>query len=173
MKYLNMLCPSARYYAKFDIDSYVFINKVLDEINLNKRSNYQFWGAEKQIWKYVNPDQSFKYSSPWDTATYYSALFPKQGIYVYSGFATIFTSDIPSLLYNESLKNPKLLRIDDQYISWLLYKLKIKINKLSSYAILPNKCRIYKNVSIIHRITYTDMISYSIYYKTDKDEMHN
>lgn len=165
MKYLTILCPYASYFAKFDVDTYVDLNKLLKDIIPYKNQEFKFWGAEKQKWKKVNADQSFKYSSPVDVANYYNNLFPIKGIDVYSGFASVFSSDIPSLIFNFSYNYPILMRIDDQYISWLLYKLKIKISSISSYAILPNRCRIYKNVTVIHRITSLDLISFSRYIK--------
>lgn len=165
MKYLTKLCPYSKYFAKFDLDAYVEFDKLFKETKLYKYRKYQFWGAEKQNWKRVNGDQSYKYSSPFDVADYYNKLFPQNGIDVYSGFATLFSNDIPSLLFNFSFKYPNLMRIDDQYISWLLYKLNITIKQISSYAILPNRCTVYKNVSVIHRITSLDMISFSLYIK--------
>lgn len=172
MKYLNKLCPYAKYYGKFDVDTYVNIKKLLNEIKPKEDKKFQFWGAEKQKWKKINSNQLFKYSSPKQIADYYNPLFPRGGIDVYSGFATLFTYDIPSIIYNCSLNYPKLIRIDDQYISWILFKLKININKISSYAILPNRCTIYKNVSVIHRITSIDLISYSLFYN-NIDKSHS
>lgn len=164
MKYLNILCPYAKLFGKFDVDTYVNMKKLFNEIKPNINKKFQFWGAEKQKWKKINSNQKFKYSSPKQIAEYYNPLFPKGGIDVYSGFATVFTYDIPLKIYNYSLYYPRLIRIDDQYISWILYKLNIAINRISSYAILPDRCTIHKNVSVIHRITSTDLISYSLYF---------
>lgn len=144
-------------------DTYVDLKKLYIDIIPYENKTYQFWGAEVQKWRKVSGDQSFKYSSPINVAKYYNELFPIHGIDVYSGFASIFTKDIPSIIFNYSYKYPILMRIDDQYISWLLYKLKIKIKRISSYAILPNRCIIYKNVTVIHRITSYDMISFSLF----------
>lgn len=165
MKYLTQLCPYSYYYCKFDIDTYVNISKLYYMLASRKYKENSFWGAEIIKWKRVNDDRNYKYSSPSDIAKYYNCLFPKNGIAVYSGFATILTYNIPALLFNESLKYLKLIRIDDQYISWLLHKLKIKIKPISSYAILPNKCTIYKNVLVIHRIRSYDLIAYYRYLK--------
>lgn len=170
MKYLKKLCPYSQFYAKFDLDTYVNINKLYTEITLHKIKTLQFWGAEKNIWKKVNYDNSYKYSSPKAIARYYNSLFPKNGINVYSGFVTVFTSDIPLLLFNVSLQYPYLIRIDDQYISWILYILNISINPISSYAILPYRCNTFKNVTVIHRIMSMDIISYSIYINKTKPE---
>lgn len=164
MKYLKMLCPNAVYYAKFDVDTFVNIQKILYTIKPYENFTNQFWGAEVQIWKKVNDNQKFKYSSPINIANHYNLIFPKNGIKVYSGFVTIFSSDLPDIIFNCSLKFPVLMRIDDQYISWLLYCLNIKIKTISSYAILPSKCEIYKNVTTIHRIRSIDMISFSFFY---------
>lgn len=172
MKYLNVLCPYSKLYAKFDLDCYVDFNFLFKEIKIYNNLSHQFFGAEKQKWMKVNGDPLYKYSSPKSIAQYYNSIFPKSGIYVYSGFATVFTSDLPSLIFNNSLNYPLLLRIDDQYISWILYKLNISINRISSYEIV-NDCRIYKRVSVIHRIISHDMIPYSQYYYSIHPFMNN
>lgn len=165
LKYLNVLCPYSHYFIKLDVDTFIDFKSIINLIKPFENLSYQFWGAEKQKWKRVNDNQKFKYSSPISVANFYNSLFPENGIDVYSGFITIFSSDLPNILFNFSLSYPMLMRIDDQYISWLLYKLNIKIKRVSSYAILPNRCEIFKNVTVIHRITSIDMISYSLFYR--------
>lgn len=134
-KILPIICPYAKYYGKMDADQYINFPNLINLIKRNKLNKYVIYNC--QTWRYfkINTNQRWKYSSPKVIEKYYKNVIPKNGINAFTGSFSVWPSILSKYIYKESLNEPHIIRMEDQHISWLIYRLNKKKINISFYSL--------------------------------------
>lgn len=157
-KILPIICPIAEYYGKMDADQFINFTKLINLLKINNQYNYIFYSCFTWKFYYVNTSKKYKYSSHKSIESYYKRVFPSNGVNGFTGSFGVWKSYLSLLIYKESLHEKHIIRMEDQHISWLIYKLKVKkIINISFYNLkcidANYKCqKIYENIYGVHRI---------------------
>lgn len=158
-KILPIICPFAEYYGKMDVDQYInypMLMRLLKEKKSIKKYIYVCHLFNKRK---INTNQNYKYSSSKSIENYYNKVIPKKGFTGFTGSFTLWPSFLSSVIYQESLNETNIIRMDDQHIAWLVYRLNMKNMNISYYNLNCHKenykkyCTFpYESVYGIHRL---------------------
>lgn len=171
-KILPTICPYAKYYGKMDADQYIDYLKLMHLLKKHDKKENVIYSCNTWKFKYVPTNQNYKYSSPKIVEKYYRNAFPKNGIKGFTGSFALYPSSLSSAIYRESLNETNIIRMEDQHIAWLIYKLNMKNMNISYFNLKCqelnkkiNFCSFqFKNKIGIHRIKGKDLyISYELH----------
>lgn len=160
LKLLPIVFENIQFFIKSNLDDLVNWKLFFKEYNRVFYIKDLFIVPNIGFMKEVPYDNNYKYSSSKDIADYYNKHIPKEGIKTFDGFFYGYSRELSLLLFNESIKFPKLINAEDQYISWLLYSIgysnfkKIKSLEKPHDNIINNK-----KYSVIHRIKGPDLLA--------------
>lgn len=143
-KILPIICPYAHYYGKMDADQYINFTKILSLLNINKDNNDLFYTCFTWKMHFLNTNPNYKYSSHKNIKKYYDKNLPKSGLIGFTGSFGLWRSSLSTIIYNESLKESHIIRMEDQHISWLIYKL--KRNNITNITFYNMKCASFSNI---------------------------
>lgn len=160
LKLLPALYKNIHFFIKSNLDDLINWKLFFKEYNRVFNIKKLFIVPNIGFINEVPHDNNYKYSSSKDISDYYNKQIPKKGLKTFDGFFYGYSRELSLLLFNESLKYPKLINAEDQYVSWLLYSIgfsdfkKIKSLEEPHDNIINN--RIY---SVIHRVKGSDLLA--------------
>lgn len=173
-KILPIICPSAMYYGKMDADQYINSTLLMSILKNNTKNYPIFYGCNIYKNFTFSFDERYKFNCQKQLEKYYRKVIPKRGITSFCGSFACWSSFLSRIIYKESLKETHLLRTDDQYIAWLIYRLNKRNMNISYYDL---KCKNSfslcnsNDVVGIHRIMGKNLYSFYSYMEGINNEV--
>lgn len=160
-KILPTLCPNAQYYGKMDADQYINYSKLVKMLKRYRKYNNIYYVCRHYPRLMLITDQSYKYSSHKSIEDYYKLKLSRNNVQYFTGSFALWSSYLSNFIYRESLKETHIIRMDDQHVAWLIFRLNennINISYIDLKCILSKddlikNCNFsYKNAYGIHQL---------------------